>query len=171
MDQPPQPQDVTQDQPAEEKGIPVKKARARWWVHPPLAPMIGVTFILLAFLMLTFNFRSPEEGGLPCTLPSMCGGCGGGRAPLGCILDPIRVTVRPVGRDSVLFEVQGAQAGARTPHDLYRMLVARRCVWGNGGKDIPVIIRPDRNVPWRWAVEAYNQAVRAGFLNVGWGAA
>jgi len=32
---------------------------------------------------------------------------------------------------------------------------------------MPVVIRPEDDVPWQYAVEAFNQAVRADYRNIG----
>ena len=127
---------------------------------PPLTPMIDVTFLLLLFL-LTFAFR-PLEGELPGSLP----GTGGDdrRPPIDRCL---RITLRPTGRHrtGVVYEVGDHAHPIRTPRELARVLERQAAM--DGGTERPVVIEPRGDVQWRWAVEAFNQSVRAKFEKIG----
>jgi biopolymer transport protein ExbD len=122
-----------------------------------LTPMIDVTFLLLLFFLLTFTFRQ-AEGQIPGSLPH------GGVDPLEICIE---VVVRPTGehRQGVVFEIDGAMVQTSSPRELGdRLMAIKRQIKG----DASVIIRARGDVQWRWAVEAFNQAVRAEYRFVGW---
>jgi biopolymer transport protein ExbD len=141
--------------PRDPKRPPRRRAEA------PLTPMIDVTFLLLLFFLLTFVFR-PLEGKLPGSLP----GTGGDREPPR-IERPLRITLRPTGRDrtGAVYEVDGHGPLIRTPRELARVLERQAAL--DGAEKRPVVIMPRGDVQWRWAVEAFNQSVRAKFEKIG----
>ena len=131
-----------------------RRQRARRRMQPPLASMIDVTFLLLVFFLLTFTFRE-QEGQIRANL-------GGDR---GGLLQPMRISVHPAGPGNrqAIFELAGADA-MTSPEELYDVLRARREVLSG---ESPISIKPARSVRWQHVVEAFNQAVRARFENVG----
>lgn len=126
-------------------------------MHSPLTAMIDVTFQLLLFFLLTFTFRQ-AEGQLPGSLPAE------GPGPID--VDRLRITLRPTGpnRTGVAYEVEGYPRLIRTPMALGEVLEGFAAI--DGGRQTQVIIQPRGDVQWRWAVEAFNQAVRARFRRV-----
>ncbi len=139
---------------------PDAQARRPRSVQPPLTPMIDVTFQLLIFFLLTTTFRM-DEGTLPGSLPRL-------------IAPPdqpgtsafLNVYVRPSPGGGVRFEIQGVATAMTSPADLRRHLAARlRAVGGQEYVNVLIHVRGDAE--WRWAVEAQNQALRAGFRQVG----
>ena len=139
-----------------------KRERPKPKMQPPLTPMIDVTFQLLLFFLLTFTFRE-AEGNIPGTLPEE--GTGGVSAQE--MLDrPIIVNLRPTGdrREFVIYEISELSVSPRDAKELYAQLVMRR---GQLGKQVPVVIKPRGDVRWQFVVEAFNQAVRAQFENIG----
>lgn len=133
---------------------------------PPLTPMIDVTFQLLLFFLLACQFR-PQEGSLPGTLPGPPPGCG--PQP-----KPIKIALRPTGFDgagraivSYFVDAHGrADVGITSPQRLYEKLVGGRI--GDGWtEEVPILIEAGGDVPWRFVVEAFNQARRAKFKRIG----
>jgi len=120
--------------------------------------MIDVTFQLLIFFLLTTTFRM-QEGTLPGSLPKIPPPIVGGGAQL-------HVYVRPGAAGGVRFEIQGVATAMTSPADLHRHLEGRlRAVGGQEYVNVLIHVRGDAE--WRWAVEAQNQALRAGFRQVG----
>lgn len=139
-----------------------KRAKPRPKMQPPLTPMIDVTFQLLLFFLLSFQFRA-MEGQIPGTLPEEGEG---GVTTASRLSEPLRILVSPVGRERVkaVFEVQGLMGTFETGKSLGAELQKQA---KQRGKDVPVIIQARHDVQWRWVVEAFNQSVRARFKNVG----
>lgn len=131
-------------------------------IQPPLTPMIDVTFLLLLYFILTANVNA-EEGNIPGTLPRQAGVASEQEVPL----KPLRVRLMPIGsrRQDAQYSIAGEGASLESPEQLYQRLVARRDALGT--EEIPVIIDPVGNVRWKFVLEAYNQAVRARYKNVG----
>jgi biopolymer transport protein ExbD len=131
-------------------------------MQPPLTPMIDVTFQLLIFFLLTTQFRA-AEGLIPSKLPQ-----GEASTPDPVKLEPIEVVVAYTGidRENVQYEVNNAFAPFETPEKLYDELMARK---QKAPPDDPpaVKVSPGREVPWQYVTEAFNQAVRAGFPEIG----
>jgi len=125
-----------------------------------MVPMIDVTFLLLLFFLLTMTTR--REGQLPSSLPRL-----GRIATAAAELKPIHITLRPAGPDRAgcVYEIGGQAGGLDSPERLYEALRARREAYGSDG--VPVVVRPRREVRWRYVVEAFNQAARADFTRVG----
>jgi biopolymer transport protein ExbD len=71
------------------------------------------------------------------------------------------VHVRSIG-GNVAYDVDGSGECVSDPESLYSALVQRR----TGGDDA-VVIQVERDVEWKYAVEVFNQAVRAKYKNVG----
>jgi len=127
-------------------------------MQPPLTPMIDVTFQLLLFFLVAFQLPQPE-GPIPATLPEA--GRGRHEAPLA---RPIRIEIRPVGDNAALYEIDLYPKQMDDPNEVYSVLEARKNVAGTS--DLPVVIKPTGNVRWRFAVEAFNAAVRAKFTSI-----
>jgi len=131
-------------------------------VQPPLTPMIDVTFQLLIFFLLTTTFRM-QEGTLPGSLPKILPPIVGKGVSESARL---HVYVRPGAAGGVRFEIQGVATAMTSPADLHRHLEGRlRAVGGQEYVNVLIHVRGDAE--WRWAVEAQNQALRAGFRQVG----
>ncbi len=154
--------DIQGDQTVHYVSERLKRPRPKPKLQPPLMPMIDVTFLLLFYFLLTTTFRQ-QEGQIPGALPR----AGGILSNQVVELRPIRITLWPTGTDrsGCVYELSGLSAAIDTPAKLYDALVARgRLV---GSKEIPVIIRPRRDVRWRHVVETFNQVVRAKFKRIG----
>jgi biopolymer transport protein ExbD len=117
----------------------------------PLTAMIDVTFLLLLYFILTSMFR-PDEGQLPGSLPASAG-----PAP---ILAPVRVAIRPTGRwgDGAIYCAERSSFPMTPPQELYRFLASKR-----QEQSPPLLLKVHGGVRWKYAVEAYNQALRADF--------
>ena len=124
-----------------------------------MTPMIDVTFQLLLFFLLTSTFRQ-AEGQIPGTLPAA------EAAQSETIEKEIRIKVLPHGPygNLPMFELTGEDAPILSAQKLHDALAARLKYVSDAS---PVVIEPAANVRWLFVVEAYNQAVRARFKNVG----
>jgi biopolymer transport protein ExbD len=137
-----------------------RRGAAKPKIQPPLVPMIDVTFLLLLYFVLTAEFRK-AEGHIPGTVPEQ--GEIGAEAVVP--IKPIHIAIRR-GWDEdagVYYQLGGIQvSGAR---ELYERLEQRRNL--PGAEEVPVVIQPMADVPWQYVIEAFNQAVRAKFLKIG----
>jgi biopolymer transport protein ExbD len=129
-------------------------------MQPLLTPMVDVAFQMLLFFLLTTCFRA-SEGQIPGTLPQ-AGVRGGGLDQ--AIVKPIHITLRP-SESGVIYELSGSAVGLTDAEELYRQLISRQQAIGSD--EVPVIIQPRWDVPWRYVVEADNQAHRARFKTIG----
>jgi biopolymer transport protein ExbD len=142
-----------------------KRGRKKPKLQPPLTPMIDVTFQLLIFFVLTGQFRT--EGQIPASLPPL-----GAGEPQVVEFKPVRVRLVPsgaFGQDAV-FEVTGANYRFESHEELFRFFQQKRQQFPRARKredDLPIVIAPTARVRWRHVVEAFNQAVRAKFVNIG----
>jgi len=67
-----------------------------------------------------------------------------------------------VFRDQVQYTI--GTKSLNDPKQLYDLLQRR---WKSQGAETPVVIDPDPRVRWKYVVNAYSQAVRAKFKNIG----
>jgi biopolymer transport protein ExbD len=124
--------------------------------------MIDVTFQLLLFFVLACEFRA-VEGRIPGSLPKSGGDQRDEIVPLEP--DPIRVVVaRSIDRESVLYRIGLTRKPLAGPQELYERLMGVRRQLTTA---VPVVIQPERDVPWKFVVEAFNQARRAEFRKIG----
>ncbi len=140
-----------------------KKYKPQKQPQPPMTPMIDVTFQLILFFVLTFEFRE-SEGMIPGTLPAK------GIVVQSEIdlppLDPIQIRVIPsANRESASYEMTGVTVAIGSPHELGQLLQQRQEQIGS--KEVPIVIFPSQDVPWGFVVEAFNQAKRAKFQKIG----
>jgi len=140
-----------------------KRGRPKPKMSPPLTPMIDVTFLLLLYFLLTMNFRQ-AEGQIPGSLPKQ------GTAGISIQNElklPVYIELRPTGviNEGVVYEMIGIQGLMRDPQELYDRLMARKKRVASD--EIPVVIKVRAGVRWQYVVEAFNQAVRAKFKNIG----
>jgi len=137
--------------------------------NPPLTPLIDVFLFLIIFFLLSCQFHQ-YEGTIPANLPKT----GTGLEATGEVaLQPVRVTLTPDGEKTVKIRMSGpVLGGARdveTMLDLYGNLADLRARHGAVAQGLkrPIIIHPVPGVRWGFVVDAFNQAVRAGFTEVG----
>ncbi len=131
--------------------------------QPPMTPMIDVTFQLLLFFIMTFEFRQ-SEGMIPGTLP------GGTIVSPGVLptVDPIRIRLIPsADGQSASYEMSGIATAVTSPGQLGEMLQSRQEQIGS--REVPIVIFPSDDVPWKYVVEAFNQAKKARFEKIGFG--
>lgn len=135
---------------------------------PPLTPLIDVFLFLIIFFLLGCKFMQ-FEGAIPANLPRTVVGDGDEAMPVP--LDPIRVDLT----SAIDGTVQIRLGGIARPQELadmaglYRALSEFRSRFGIGGEQEarPVFIHPAAGVRWGAVSDAFNQAVRAGFREVG----
>lgn len=140
-----------------------KRRRAK--PQPPMTPMIDVTFQLLLFFIMTFEFRQ-SEGMIPGTLPT--GPIVDPRVLPPLPVDPIRIRLIPsADRLSASYEMSGIPAAIRSPGQLGELLRSRQEQIGS--REVPIVIFPSDDVPWKYVVEAFNQAKKARFEKIGFG--
>ena len=141
--------------------------------NPPLTPLIDVFLFLIIFFLLGCKFAQ-FEGTIPANLPMTGSGPGDSRE---FALDPIRVEIRPVGDDGINVSISlVGPAGNRTVENMQELCTVLRdygikhnVVGPNVpvGQKQPIFIHPDRGVRWGFVVNVFNQAVRAGYTEVG----
>ena len=80
-------------------------------------------------------------------------------------------TIRSVGFDQTVIQIEGAPVAPANFEDLVQKLKGWRFDAANPSgvykPDNPILIKPDRNVPWKAVVEAFNAVIRARYTNVG----
>ena len=133
-------------------------------MQPPLTPMIDVVFQLLIFFLLACQFRQ-AEGQIPANLPDISG-----PAQATPFVDPIKITLRPTGPNNtgVLIEVKHANVTLTSSAELYAYLVKMSKIYGEGSTEkVPVVIKPLGDVLWEHVVNAFNQAIRAKYKQIG----
>lgn len=153
----------------ERRYIPLRKQRKKKTVlQPPLTPMIDVTFLLLVYFLVTAEFRE-AEGQIPGSLPNISGPTE--RKPVD--VQPLRLTLVPDGPSNVGVEYQfETRQGDRTPltltspQRLYQELHTRKT-----DSDPPLFIQVQPQVRWQHVVEAFNQATRAKYEQIGFAVA
>jgi biopolymer transport protein ExbD len=140
-----------------------KKGKPRPVPQPPMTPMIDVTFQLILFFILTFEFRE-TEGTIPGTLPSK--GTVAQETTDTPPPDPIQIRVIPSqNRESATYEMTGVSMAIQTVGELGKLLEQRQQQIGS--KEVPILIFPSQYVPWGFVVEAFNQAKKAKFQKIG----
>lgn len=137
-----------------------KRGKEKKAIQPPLTPMIDVTFQLLIFFLLTAQFM-PPEGTLPGTVP------GRSKAPQRDDLLKIQIDIQPkpsVTPDAEYVINQGEAVGSGEA--LYAWLENYKADYPNNWEQTRVVINPNFQARWQFTVEAYNQALRAGYKMV-----
>jgi len=161
---------ITTDKPVEgdetvHHQTPSKKKNRKPRPQPsvPMTPMIDVTFQLILFFILTFEFRE-TEGMIPGTLPNK-----GSFAQAVTDVpppDPIQIKVIPsANRLMASYEMTGIGTAIQTPRELGLLLQQRREQINSA--EVPIVIFPSPDVPWGFVVEAFNQAKLARFQKIG----
>ena len=128
-----------------------------------IIPLVDVMFMMILFFVLGTHFRQ-SEGQIPATLPGMGPQ---GNDDRGENLR-IQISIRSDGDGGAIYEMNGHHGAIHDAAELYQALQARRSVAGDG--QAAVIIDPGSETRWCYAVEAFNQAVRAKYKAVGFGA-
>ena len=141
-----------------------KKKKGPADMQTQMTPMIDVTFQLLLFFIMTFEFRE-SEGTIPGTLPakgSIAQQVSDTPPP-----DPITIKVIPTGNNRLAasYELRGFGTVIQTVKELGALLKARQEKIGS--REVPIVIFPNQDVPWGFVVEAFNQATKAGFEKIG----
>ncbi len=139
-----------------------QKQRAPASMQPPLTPMIDVVFQLLLFFLLACRFVQ-FEGQLRANLPNVSGP----QIVQPLKLEPIKVLLSPEGQrdENVVIQIDVQQGLVlRDVSKLYGELDHLREKFT---EKAPVIIAPRGRVRWKYVVDAFNQAIRAKFKNIG----
>jgi biopolymer transport protein ExbD len=138
-----------------------KRRRGQTRMQPPLTPMIDVTFQLLIYFLLTATFRE-AEGQIPGSLPNTSGVTAGQKVEF----EPTKVHLVPrgVSNELVEYRIEGGEASS-DPQKLYEDLRIRK-----EQLDAPLVIQVNKEVRWEFVVEAFNQAIRAEYEDIGFGA-
>jgi len=162
-----------------------RRRPARPKMQPPLTPMIDVTFQLLLYFLIAATFRN--EGNIPSSLPKGQDSGPGKVQPVFVIIrqDGVGAESRPVyfvkvgqGQEEPVPVSEGlslenyrAQAALALHDELLR-------IKGTSDPDIPLVIKPQADysragpgqypyVRWMYVVDAFNQAMRCEFKEIG----
>lgn len=140
----------------------VKLKKGSTMGNPPLTPLIDVFLFLIIFFLLSCQFQQ-AEGMIPANLPNTKGGPGPVGPPTP---DPYFVTLTARANQGVVIDVEGRRFDDM--NQLHAHLKQKMAGWGEVAKTTqPILIRPGMGVRWGSVVDAYNQAVRAEFTQVG----
>ncbi len=141
-----------------------KKKKPSGDMQTQMTPMIDVTFQLLLFFILTFEFRE-AEGTIPGTLPAK--GSIAQQVSETPPPDPITIKVFPSSKNGlpVRYELSGFGMAIESVAQLGALLKERR--ERIGSTEVPIVIFPNQDVPWGFVVEAFNQATKAKFEKIG----
>ena len=155
-------------------------------MQPPLTPMIDVTFQLLIFFILTAQFR--DEGNIPGSLPK----AGTVTEPDKVLVKPVYVIVQqqgtgeasrpvyavsfrnfeePIPQPSVGDAAEYRDVMAQRLHEALQRHYEQIKSQASKEEDIRLVIRPQADerghLRWQYVAEAFNQAVRAKFEQIG----
>jgi biopolymer transport protein ExbD len=152
------------DQPAER---PKKKKGSRP-VKPELnvIPLVDVMFMMILFFVLGTRFRQ-NEGQIPATLPKVDQAMVQSETTPEDIPRPIIVKVSTDEKEAVSYQVAGIATTITDPQQLFEKLAGMKQTVGDKGA---IIIQPTTDTKWQYAVEVFNQAVRAEFKSIGFSA-
>jgi len=145
-----------------------RRSRAGSSIGLNLTSMIDVVFLLLVYFMVATDFKKAEEV-YNLDLPDRMEGMSAD--PFELAEEPLRVLLRTSGADgaSYCLRLDGPWDPVMDFESLFEFL-QRRQVDGSGGGlfavDHPIIIVPDATVHWEFTIDAFNAAVRAGYVNV-----
>lgn len=129
---------------------------------PNLAPMVDVIMVILVFFMLGASLQIAREGVLQTELDPRSGP---GEGTAIEIIPSVKVALEEVDQGTACnLYVNGEPLPGNTFADLRRFLDERR-VAGADTKN-PVVIAAQPGVRWKFAVQAMDTAIRAGFGNV-----
>jgi biopolymer transport protein ExbD len=134
---------------------------------PNMTPLVDVVMVILIFLMLTGSFAGAEHY-LVSNLPLSQKGAGGQALPPGFIPDePIDIRVDSPTPDK--FVATAGQIRTENPETLTAALKNMRLKLNAAGKPddkIQVKIGPGKRVKYRFLIEVYEAALRAGYTKV-----
>jgi biopolymer transport protein ExbD len=137
--------------------------------NPPLTPLIDVFLFLIIFFLLACQFHA-AEGTIPANLPAL----GKGNADeqnATKMLEQMVVRLTPIGDQGQAVQIEAGIAGFQECSDMEALYGALRQARSHYGEDmsdqLPVVIKPIRGVRWGFVVDAFNQAVRGGYKEVG----
>jgi biopolymer transport protein ExbD len=134
---------------------------------PKMTPLVDVVMVILIFLMLTGSFAGSEHF-LVSNLPPNEKGAGGQALPPGFIPDePIDIRVDSPTPDT--FIATAGQIRTGDPAALTAALMRMRVKLNAAGKrddQLQVQIGPGKRVKYRFLIEVYEAALRAGYTKV-----
>ncbi|NOS99599.1 MAG: biopolymer transporter ExbD [Phycisphaerales bacterium] len=125
-------------------------------------PLVDITFLLMIFFVIAGTFNS-LEGLLGAGLTPVRAGAGGPPVPFMPIV--IRILSTGAGTGAVSLEVEPSGATPATFAELSEALLGISRQPGFDAQT-PVIVQADDGVLWDQAVEGWNAALRAGFVNL-----
>jgi len=129
-----------------------------------MTPMIDVTFQLLIFFLVTAQYIAPE-GQLPGTVPKIKIEKPDPTPPSPS--QTIKLIASGEFGNDVTYEILETEQRYNDPDSLCDALRAYANTVQGDKKFITVTIDPSYNACWGFVVEAYSQAVRAGYENIG----
>jgi len=134
---------------------------------PNMTPLVDVVMVLLIFMMLVGKFGANEHY-LTSNLPISQTGAGGTPPPADFVPDePLEVRVDSPTQDRFVARAGQIQvtSGETLTAQLTRMLNQLKA-GGTPPDKVQVVISPAKNVRYKFLIECYEAALRAGFTKV-----
>ena len=134
---------------------------------PNMTPLVDVVMVILIFLMLAGSFASAEHF-LASNLPFKEGGVGGAAAPSNFVPDEpleIRIDSPASGR----YVARAGQISVDNSKALTQQLTAMQQALERAGtppEKVQVVIKPGKDVQYRFLIEVYEAAMRAKFSKI-----
>lgn len=143
----------------EQVNLKGRKHRPAPKIQPPLMPLIDVMFTLMLFFLIAARVRG-AEGMIPANLPNL----GGPEKSSRGIVDKIFIGLQPSGAANEGVTISVGENSVADANQLYLKLEAAKRL---AGEEAVVIIKPHPQVRWTHVVNAFNQAVRCKFKEIG----
>ena len=137
---------------------------------PNMTPLVDVVMVILIFLMLTGSFGGQEHY-LISNVPTSKGGVGSASDD---IKEEVSLEIRVDSPTPDRFVATAGRIQADSVEKLSAQLVAMKAQFNKEGTTddkIQVKISPGKNVKYRFLVECYQAALRAGLPKVGFATA
>ena len=153
----------------------MRRSRAKPRLNVNLTSLIDVTFLLLIYFMVATSMSMGEEA-YRMDLPDRSA-AGAQGDPFSLDQEPLRIEVTSSGRnfDDYHLAIDGPYPQPKSFDELFVYLRKSQINDANAGgtvlfaPDHPIVIQPRRGTRWEHAIEAFNAAARARYINIPFG--